>query len=332
MEFWSLNPYVGCEFGCTYCYARFAHRYVVERASSQGTLAPAELREMASAIWEAFERRIFVKRRDTVLDALDRDLERLLGRGASPKHETLLIGTATDPYQPAEREFRITRAVLERLAEERGLSIGIITKSPMVCRDVDLFGKLQQRHRLAIHISLITIDPDLIRCFEARSPMPHVRLRALSRLTAANVNAGLIVAPILPGISDSVTQFTELIQAAKAAGARFAHPSPLRLYAGIRKEFIAHLEREFPQLVRRYRLAYRGFGTAPAKYADAVRLRFKRVAARFDIPVHYETSDALDAWSDETEAHQLSLWEPRPPKEQHPPPDPRPQPDRPGAR
>src|SRR4029077_4665532 len=132
-DWWSLNPYVGCEFGCTYCYARYAHRYVVERARDQGRLTPHEFQEFrGEAGWEAFERRIFVK--ESLAPALDRDLARYFRRG--PEHRApIVLGTATDPYQPAERRFRLTRTALEHLARYNDLSIGIITKSPLVTRD-----------------------------------------------------------------------------------------------------------------------------------------------------------------------------------------------------
>jgi len=195
MDFWSLNPYVGCEFGCSYCYARYAHRYVVERAHRAGKLTDAELADYRGPHgWEAFERRIFVKER--ILGALETDLRRL------PPGQTVVIGTATDPYQPAERRFRITRAVLGRLASCEGLSVGIITKSPLVARDVDVLRRLQERNALEVYVSLITVDAELVRTLEARSPLPAVRLRGLAKLTSAGINAGLIVAPVLPGITD----------------------------------------------------------------------------------------------------------------------------------
>src|SRR5690348_13891661 len=115
MDFWSLNPYVGCEFGCSYCYARYTHRYAVERAHDAGKLSDAEFADFRGAHgWEAFERRVFVK--EQALAALERDLPRV------KPGETIVIGTATDPYQPAERRFKITRGVLERLARCDGLS------------------------------------------------------------------------------------------------------------------------------------------------------------------------------------------------------------------
>src|SRR3989442_6205926 len=136
VDFWSLNPYVGCEFGCTYCYARYAHRYTVERAHDAGKLTDEEFLEFRGPHgWEAFEQRVFVK--DTLLGALERDLRRYF-RSAGPTTRPaapIVIGTATDPYQPAERRFRLTRGILERLARCEGLNIGIITKSPLIAPD-----------------------------------------------------------------------------------------------------------------------------------------------------------------------------------------------------
>src|SRR5207249_1640426 len=216
VDFWSINPYVGCEFGCSYCYARYAHRYVVERAHDAGRLSDAELREFRGPHgWEAFERRIFVKQH--VLGRLESDLQRYFRTARPPDRPTvpIVIGTATDPYQPAERRFRVTRAILEGLARYEGLSVGIITKSPLVTRDIDLLRRLAARSDLEVYVSLIALDPKLIRTFEVRSPLPPVRLRALARLTSAGLNAGLIVAPVLPGVTDDVPHLEALFRAAR---------------------------------------------------------------------------------------------------------------------
>ena len=271
MDFWSLNPYVGCEFGCSYCYARYAHRYVVERAHAAGKLNDADG-------WEAFERRIFVK--EQILGALETDLRRLT------EGQTVVIGTATDPYQPAERRFRVTRAVLGRLARCEGLSIGIITKSPLVARDVDVLRRLQERNAVEVYVSLITVDAELVRTLEARSPLPTVRLRGLAKLTAAGINAGLIVAPVLPGITDDLPHLEALFSAAREAGARFLHAGPLRLYPAIRERFLPLLEEHFPALADRYRAAYAGSGSAPRRYARALSRRIKRLQARFGFAVN----------------------------------------------
>ncbi|HKW40309.1 MAG TPA: radical SAM protein [Gemmatimonadales bacterium] len=287
VDFWSLNPYIGCEFGCTYCYARYAHRYTVERAHDAGKLDDEQFREFRGAHgWEAFERRIFVK--DQVLAALEADLRRYF-RSVGPAEgpvTPIVIGTATDPYQPAERRFRITRRVLERLAQCDGLNLGIITKSPLVARDVELLRRIQERSDLEVYVSLITTDAALIRRVEARSPTPATRLRALKRLADAGVRVGLIVAPVLPGITDDLPHLEALFRAARDAGAGFVHAGPLRLYAAVRERFLPVLTEHFPDLAPRYRTAYARGSGAPRDYARALAARIKRLQRRFGFPVN----------------------------------------------
>lgn len=284
MGFWSVNPYVGCEFGCRYCYARFAHRYLVERARDGGAVDAAEFRDLRGPSgWEAFERHIFVKRRRDVLVALERDLKRIRRR-ATEGRPSVAIGTATDPYQPAERRFRITRAILERLSRTTGLHIGIVTKSTLVERDTALLVELARRHVVTVSVSLISVDERLVRAIEPRSPSPHARLRTVGRLAAAGVNVGVFAAPILPGITDSVTVLHALLGAARDAGARFAQRSVLRLYPAVRAPFFDVLREHCPGLVERYRAAYAGATDAPAAYRDALRARFHRVADSVGIP------------------------------------------------
>jgi len=282
VDFWSINPYIGCEFGCTYCYARYAHRYAVERAHDAGKLSDDEFREFRGPHgWEAFEQRIFVK--EQLLGALEADLRRYYRSGgpAAP----LVIGTATDPYQPAERRFRLTRLILDRLARCEGLNVGVITKSPLIARDVDVLLRLQQRNDLEVYVSLITVDVSLIKRVEARSPMPAVRLRALQRLADAGIRAGLIVAPVLPGITDDVPHLEALFQAAREAGAQFVHAGPLRLYRAVRERFLPVLDESFPGLSPRYRQAYRS-SDAPRAYAAALAARIKALQQRFGFPVN----------------------------------------------
>ena len=285
MGFWSINPYVGCEFGCTYCYARFAHRYVVERAWADDRITAQEFADLGSpAGLEPFEHRIFIKSHNTVLAALDRDLALVRHRTIRDGLQSLVVGTATDPYQPAERQYQITRAILGRLCSEQGLRIGVITKSPLVVRDIDLLRRLAERHLVSVYVSLISTDPAVIDRFEARSPLPHARLRALGRLAAAGLRAGLIVAPILPGITDSSEQIRALMRAGKMAGARFVFPSTLRLYPAIRSRFLPVVERHASHLAVRYRAAYRRSAEVPAAYEGALQRRFDRIASEYGIP------------------------------------------------
>lgn len=291
VDFWSLNPYVGCEFGCSYCYARYAHRYVVERAHDAGRLSDAEFQEFRGAHgWEAFERRVFVK--ESALAALEGDLRRYFRTTGSDRPTApIVIGTATDPYQPAERRFRLTRGILERLARCEGLNLGIITKSPLVARDVDLLRRIQAHSDLEVHVSLVTVDRELIRKVEARSPMPAVRLRALRRLTDAGVNAGLIVAPVLPGITDDWSHLEALFRAAREAGAKFVHAGPLRLYPAVRDRFLPVLDDHFPTLAQRYRRAYARRSGAPRAYAAALARRIKRLQRKYGFAVNEGMSD-----------------------------------------
>jgi DNA repair photolyase len=269
MNFWSINPYVGCEFGCTYCYARETHRYAAERHG---------LPEESLAAWEAFERRILVK-----TDAAE-VLARTLQPGKLGDH-SLVIGTATDPYQPAERRFRLTRQVLEVLLGYRGLAIGIITKSPLVVRDIDVLQRLAERHEITVNVSLATLDRRLARRLELKSPVPEARIRGLSRLTAAGIYAGLLVAPIVPGITDDRAGLDRLLGAAKAAGARYVIGSALRLGPAARSRFLPLLDREFPELAARYRRHYATRdGVSPA-YQRGLTRRLHQLQGRHGFPV-----------------------------------------------
>jgi DNA repair photolyase len=307
MGFWSLNPYVGCEFGCSYCYARYAHRYVVERAHDGGRLSEREFQDFAQPEGlEPFEHRVFVKSRQAALQALDRDLARVRRRTIEAGRQNLVIGTATDPYQPAERQYQTTRAVLQRLAAERGFRIGLITKSPLVTRDVDVLIQLARQHQISVYISLVSVNLQIIKRFEARSPMPHARLRALERLSAAGIRAGLIVAPVLPGITDTPTEVEALVRAARDAGAQFIFPCTLRLYPAVRDRFLPLVKEARPALAERYRAAYAGSWDAPEDYIRAVRRRFLHYATLYGIP---DTDAARERPLDPAApATQLSLW------------------------
>jgi DNA repair photolyase len=286
MGFWSINPYVGCEFGCTYCYARDTHRWVMERRGSgadgqQGSSveespdsAPPRSPAVPLPAWEAFEKEILVKS----------DVAEVLARTLSPARlagHPLVIGTATDPYQPAERRFRLTRRILEVLRSYHGLSIEIITKSPLVTCDLDLLQALSRHNEVNVNISLATADPRLARRLELRSPVPAARLRALRRLTAGGIYAGLIVAPIIPGITDDWAGLARLMEAAKEAGARYVIGSALRLGPAARHRFLPVLEREFPELYERYRRHYATSDMSSRNYQDALTRRLNALRQAF---------------------------------------------------
>jgi DNA repair photolyase len=229
--------------------------------------------------WLAFEKQILVK--TSAAAVLARTLFPAKLAGAS-----LVIGTATDPYQPAERRFRLTRSILEALRSWRGLSLGIITKSPLILRDRDLLGELAERHELTVNISLASVDAALLRRVEARSPAPHARLRAVKGLVDAGIHAGIMMAPVIPGVTDSREALAAVMAAGKAAGARYVVGAALRLGPAARTRFLPHLAQEFPELVERYTRRF-GHSESPGQdYVDALARRIRSLQREYGFPVN----------------------------------------------
>jgi DNA repair photolyase len=283
MGFWSINPYIGCAFGCAYCYARYTHRYVMERAASDEKMTEA-LGDAYNRLppWLAFERNIFVKRNApevlsrTLRFGSDRHLKLLEG-------ETIVIGTATDPYQPAERRFRVTRGILEVLADHPGLSVVIITKSPLITRDIDLLSRINRLSNLAIHISLITLDRELARRIEPRAPTPESRVRALARLREAGIDAGINCMPVLPGITDNPSDLEALVKRVSEAGATYVGACAVRLQSAAKKRYLPFIEQEFPHLAERYRNTYGSSAYAGEKYREGLARFFEKLCARYGV-------------------------------------------------
>src|SRR5690348_2414361 len=306
MAYWSINPYVGCAFGCAYCYARYAHRYVMERAAAEDRLVDVARQGIETMPpWLAFERHIFVKR--NAADTLRRTL-----RHGSEKHRALIdgepiaIGTATDPYQPAERKFRITRAILEGLAEHPGLTISITTKSPLVTRDVDVLARIARHSSLTIHVSLITLDRALARRLEPRAPTPDSRLRAITRLRDAGLDVGIFCMPVLPGITDDPRALDALVKRVAEAGAVSAYACALRLQHEARKRYLPFIEREFPSLADRYHRAYASSAYVHQRYRKGLARYFAELCRRYGVR---NCRDAEESDGEETasEAEQLEL-------------------------
>jgi DNA repair photolyase len=280
MGFWSINPYVGCAFGCAYCYARYAHRYTAERIAAAEQPAEGFADDLTMPSWLAFERRILVKREAGAI--VRRELRRP-ARHAALQREGIVIGTATDPYQPAERRYRVTRGVLEVLAEQRGLSVTIITKSPLVTRDIDLLVAIGARSELSVHVSLITVDRELARRLEPRAPTPEARLRAIARLRAHDIEVGVNCMPVLPGITDAPGQIDALVRRVAESGASYLGACALRLRSTARQRYLPFIEAEFPALAAKYRSTYARGHQVGERYREGLRERFREVCARHGV-------------------------------------------------
>ena len=183
---YSINPYRGCEFGCRYCYARYTHEFLGGRERTKGT---PDMRDP-----EMFERLIFLKKNAAWL--LEQELRKI-----DPSEE-IALGTATDPYQPAERTARITRSLLEVFTRRAGYRLGIVTKSVLILRDVDVLKEIAKRNRLVVHVTITTPDTGLARLLEPRAPRPDLRFNAVQRLRQAGITTGILCSPLLPGITD----------------------------------------------------------------------------------------------------------------------------------
>lgn len=244
---WSLNPYRGCTHGCQYCYARTTHGYFDLDAGRD------------------FEEIIFVK---TNLPAVLRNELRRPGW----RNEAIVIGTATDPYQPAEGRFRITRRCLEVLADAAN-PCSITTKGTLAIRDCDVLQQLARDTASAVHLSLITLDRALAQRIEPGTPPPTSRLRALEKLRAAGIPVSVFLVPILPGLTDRPDQLAAVVRAAAEHGATAVWPSTLRLAPGIKEWFLGFLRQDFPHLVASYERGYRLGANVPPAYRERIARR-----------------------------------------------------------
>lgn len=242
---WTINPYRGCEFACKYCFARYTHEFM-------------EMRDGAD-----FERKIFIKQHASNL--LRQEL-----RQVKADTEEIAIGTATDPYQPAERRFEVTRAILEEFSRHGGFHIGIITKSNLVLRDLDLLREISGKNRLAVSLTITTLDGNLARILEPRAPRPDLRLEAVRNLSDAGIRAGVSCAPVIPGITDTSHNLDAVVKATAQAGGKYIFGNPLFLKPCSAAVFMPFLEKEYPQLVASYRERYKDSAFLPKAYAKRV--------------------------------------------------------------
>jgi len=248
---WTVNPYRGCEFGCQYCYARYTHEFMELRASVD------------------FEDKIYAK--SHIQPILRRELQRIDGS------QGIAIGTATDPYQPAERRFERTRAALEVFAEQKGVALSITTKSDLVTRDINLLLKIAEANLINVNMTVTTLDAKLARILEPRAPRPDLRIEAIRKLSSAGIVTGVSASPILPLINDSERGMGAVAKAARDAGATHFWAGVLFLRPASRGVFFAFLEKHFPHLVRRYRERYEDAIYLKGAYPEMIRERVHKL-------------------------------------------------------
>jgi len=252
---WSLNPYVGCEHACNYCFARAYNARYRERD-----------------VGEAFDRNIEI--RTNFVERLRNELRRR-------PHGSVAIGTATDPYQPIEGKYRLTRGCLEALVDFP-MPTGIVTKGPLVVRDIDVLQRLDVKTDLTVYFSVPCVDEDVARKTDPGTAPPRQRLRALRMLREAGIDAAVLCMPVLPGITDSEESLDRAAKAASEAGATAFRHRPLKIDVEIRDYYMRFLAAEFPMLVPRYEALY-GHSVHPGKdYERELEQRVARVRKRYE--------------------------------------------------
>jgi DNA repair photolyase len=254
---WSLNPYMGCVHRCTFCYVRaFEHR--ADR--------PSDDRYGSS-----------IRVKVNVAEVLARELARPSWHG-----DWVAVGAATDPYQPAEGRYRLTRACIEAFAGARN-PFSIITRGPMIVRDVDVLFEAARRASVSVTFSIPTLDEEVWRKTEPSTAHPRHRLKALKTLVDAGIKVGVGMAPILPGISDGEEQLAEVVRAAREAGATGVWANVLFLRPGTREHFLEHVAEDWPELLPFYEELYAGRAYLTAEHTKPVRAQVADLARRYEI-------------------------------------------------
>jgi len=275
---YSINPYRGCEFGCKYCYARYTHEFMAPKTSAnEGEVADGSASTATNFRDPVlFERMIFLRQNAAWL--LEQELKKI-----DPDLE-IALGTATDPYQPVERRAGITRSLLEVFARKAGYRLGIVTKSRLIERDVDLLVEISRRNTLVVHVTITTPDAKLARLLEPRAPRPDLRFQAVKRLREAGIVAGVFGSPLLPGITDNQEALDGLARRAAAVGASFFAAHPLFLKPCSRPTYLSFVREHFPSLQADYekRFAHADFaGKAySARLAEMVDVACRRHGLR----------------------------------------------------
>jgi DNA repair photolyase len=242
---WTINAYRGCAHACVYCFARPTHTY------------------LGLGIGEDFERRIVVK-----VNAV----ERLEAELADPAWhgEAIAMGTNTDPYQKAEARYHLTRGIVELLGRRRN-PFSILTKSTLILRDLDVLVEGARRTEVSLRLSIGTLDRDLWRLTEPGTPPPGQRVAVLRRLRESGLDCSVLIAPVLPGLSDGAEQVGEVARACAEAGATSVTAIPLHLRPGVREHFLSWLAQVRPDLLDTYEARFRGRAYQPAAEQDRLR-------------------------------------------------------------
>jgi len=254
---WSLNPYTGCAHQCTFCYVR-----AFERRADR----PSDDRYGAS-----------IRVKTNVAEVLARELRRKSWKG-----ELVAVGAATDPYQPAEGRYRLTRACLAAMAEV-GNPFSIVTRGPLIVRDLDVLQAGAARADVSVNFSVPTLDEKIWRYTEPHTAPPVQRLRAMRRLVDAGIKAGVGVAPILPGLSDDPALLADVVKAARDHGATHVWANVVYLRPGTREHFLDNLARVWPELLPLYERLYAGRAYLPDAQVRPLRARVQELARRFEI-------------------------------------------------
>jgi DNA repair photolyase len=240
---YAINPYRGCEFACRYCYARYAHEFL--------ELTPDD-----------FEHKIYFKENAAWL--LTQELKQL-----KPGTD-IALGTATDPFQPLERKQLVTRSLLEVFAHTSGFGLGIVTKSTLILRDVDLLKEIARRHKLTVHVTVTTTDQNLARILEPRAPRPDLRMRTVARLRRAGLRTGVMCSPLMPGITDSPSSIRAVAKAAAAADASFFFAGALFLKPCSLPTFLTFVGQHFPNQLEAYKRRYGNSAFVSAEYKSRI--------------------------------------------------------------
>jgi DNA repair photolyase len=257
---WTINPYRGCTHSCHYCFARAFHTY------------------LDLGVGEDFSSKIVVK--TNVVEVVRREL-------ASPKWsgETIAMGTATDPYQHCEGRYKLTRGVVQALSDFAN-PLSMLTKSTMILRDLDLFRELDEAAGVTVSMSVGTLDEDVRKVVEPGTPPGRRRLEILARFAEAGIRTGVLVAPILPGLTDDEEHLDEIVGACAEAGVDYATPIVLHVRQGIREHFMPWVQETYPWLYPRYVELYGHRAYAPKTYQQEVAERFARVRERHKLGGH----------------------------------------------